>query len=85
LLAYKQKAGQKDFIGIFTAFQMSKSHYGIFTSDLIIYFYLDDNIDGLSQFISNKNNQHVIFALADSNQWKEISKAVINKRLFNSS
>lgn len=84
LMAYKLKSGQKDFIGIFTAFQMSKEHYGIFTCDMILFFYLKyDNIDTASQLISNRNNENVKFVLTDSTQWKEIGSAVVHKRLFN--
>jgi len=86
LVAYKHKDKQKNFIGILTAFQMSKDHFGIFTSDMILFFYLNNNkIDFLTNLISNKQNEIVKFVLADSIQWKDISSAVVKHRLLNNS
>ena len=84
LMAYKQKHGHQIFKGIFTAFQMSKDHYGIFTSDMILFFHLNEKkIDHLSKMISNKGIDNVKFILADSIQWKEIGSAVLKNRLLN--
>ena len=86
LMAYKPKDGPKKFTGILTAFQMSDDHYGIFTSDMILFFYLNENkMDFQSKLISNKDNGIVKFILADSVQWKNISSAVVNHRLLNNS
>ncbi len=86
LLAYKPEAGNKDFIGILTAFQMSKDHYGIFMSDMILFFYINDaKIDQLLETFSNKGKDNVKFVIANSNQWKEISSAVVKHRLLNNS
>jgi hypothetical protein len=86
LLVYKQKIGNESFKGILTAFQMSEDHYGIFTSDMILFFYLNENlIDDLSKLISNMGTDKVKFVLANSSQWKGIGKAVIKHRLLNNS
>ncbi|WP_396591689.1 hypothetical protein [Allomuricauda sp. R78024] len=86
LMAYKPKDGPKKFTGILTAFQMSDDHYGIFTSDMILFFYLNENkMDFQSRLISNKENGMVKFVLADSVQWRNISSAVVNHRLLNNS
>jgi hypothetical protein len=86
LMAYKPKTGRKNFTGILTAFQMSEDHYGIFTSDMILFFHLNENkIDNLSKLISNKGIDNVKFILADSTQWKGIGSAVVKHRLLNNS
>ena len=86
LMAYKQKVGRKNFSGILTAFQMSKDHFGIFTSDMILFFYLNENkMDFQSKLISNRDDGIVKFVLADSIQWRGISSAVIEHRLLNNS
>ena len=83
LMAYKSKNIKNEFSGILTAFQMSNDHYGIFTSDIILFFYLNENkIDFLSRQISNKSNNKVKFVLADSSQWRSISLALIEHRLL---
>ena len=69
LIAYKQKVDRKDFSGILTAFQMSKDRFGIFTSDMILFFYLNENkMDFQTKLISNKDGEIVKFVLADSIQ-----------------
>ena len=86
LMAYKHKDGEKNFAGILTAFRMSEDHFGIFTSDMILFFYLNDNkIDYLSNLMSNKDDGIVKFILADSIQWKSNSSAVVEHRLLNNS
>ena len=86
LLAFKPEAGNKDFIGILTAFQMSKDHYGIFTSDMILYFYIDDeSIGQLLRSFSNNEDNNVQFVIANSSQWKELSSSVVRYRLLNNS
>ena len=86
LMAYKPKTGRRNFTGILTAFQMSEDHYGIFTSDMILFFHLNENkIDNLSKLISNKGIDNVKFILADSTQWKGIGSAVVKHRLLNNS
>ncbi len=84
LIAYKPEAGNKDFSGILTAFQMSDDHYGIFMSDMILFFYLNNNkIDHLLELISNKGKGNVKFIIANSIQWRDISSAVVHHRLLN--
>jgi hypothetical protein len=86
LIAYKPEVGNKTFAGILTAFRLSEDHYGIFTSDMILFFYLNDKqIDKLSEFISNKEKDIVKFVLANSDQWKKIGSAVVKHRLLNNS
>lgn len=86
MIAYKPEEGNRNFIGILTAFKMSEDHYGIFTSDMILFFYLNDNqIDQLSKFISNKEKDKVKFVLANSEQWKNIGSAIVKHRLLNNS
>jgi hypothetical protein len=62
----------RTFTGILTAFPLSKTHYGIFTSDIIVYFYLEKN---------DTKNKEVNILLANANQWKELSSSVL--RLLN--
>ncbi|WP_299432025.1 hypothetical protein [uncultured Maribacter sp.] len=84
LIVYKNKEAKSLFSGILTAFRMSEDHFGIFTSDMILFFYLNDNkIDYLSELISNKEDGKVKFVLTNSNQWKDINLAVIEHRLLN--
>ena len=65
---------------------MSKDRFGIFTSDIILFFYLNENkMDFQTKLISNKDGEIVKFVLADSIQWKEIRSAVIEHRLLNDS
>ena len=86
MIAYKPEVGNKNFTGILTAFRMSEDHYGIFTSDMILFFYLNDKkIDQLSEFISNKGKDKVKFVLTNSDQWKNIGSAVVKHRLLNNS
>ena len=86
LVAYKKNSGGKSFKGIFTAFQMSEDHYGVFTSDMILFFYLNEKkIDDLSKLISNKGVDNVKFILANSTQWREIGSAILKHRLLNKS
>ncbi|MBC7000619.1 hypothetical protein [Cytophaga sp. FL35] len=86
LMAYKPKTGSRKFTGILTAFQMSEDHYGIFTSDMILFFYLNENkMDSQARLISNKDHGFIKFILADAVQWRNISSAVVNHRLLNNS
>ncbi|RMB60488.1 hypothetical protein EAX61_06610 [Dokdonia sinensis] len=86
LMAYKRKDGPKKFAGILTAFQMSKDHFGVFTSDIILFFHLNENkIDTISRLISNKENKLVKFILADSEQWRNVSLSIVQHRLLNNS
>lgn len=83
LIAYKPEVSNKTFTGILTAFRMSEDHVGIFTSDMILFFYLNDKqIDKLSEYISNKGKDNVKFLLANSDQWKKIGSAVVKHRLL---
>lgn len=86
LIAYKHQDGPKKFAGILTAFRMSEDHFGLFTSDMIVFFHLNDNkVDHISKLISNKDNGTVKFILTDSNQWRSISSAVIQHHLLHNS
>lgn len=68
--------------GILAAYQMSDYYYGIFTSDLIIYFFQDERlIDDRLQNLSNDQNNIVKIILANTDSWQKWCKAVINKIL----
>jgi len=83
LIAYKPEKINMTFTGILAALQMSPNKYGIFTSDMILIFHLNEKEIGQdSEIITNKGIEKVKFIIANSEQWEKISRIFVQFRLL---
>ena len=86
IIAFKPDSQKREIIGLLTAFRMSPDHFGIFTSDTILFFYLNNKkLDHTLHLMSNKYESTVKLVLTNSKQWKEINSNVIRHRLLKKS
>ena len=84
IIAYKPDKKKRDVIGLLKAFRMSVDHFGIFTSDTILFFYLNNiKLDHTLNLMSNKYESTVKIVLTTPEQWKMINSNVIEHRLLN--